>query len=329
LPERPASLEAPGVRVGGEWLVASTPYPNVRSGLVSQIVRREGSGELVIIGSDAAVFLPRDGGLPRVVGFVPQAGHAELLEWPGELPRFVDSGGGGWQLGGLYGPEGRRLWQPDQDAGMDDLAAGDVDGDGIPEFVVGYNGGGGIRLLDAARKERWRQADANVWHVEVLDTDGDGKAEIVHSNAAGQLTVREASGEVRRRVHIEGYLADFSVVRWPPTQLGLLHAADSHTEIVDFDGKARARLNTPDTSRLGQARAVATRFADADHLALAVSQRHWDRSQLFVFDASGARVYHEVLPGQCVALAASDPNALLLGCGERVLRYEPRARPQG
>src|SRR6185295_3356852 len=115
----------------------------------------------------------------------------------GQAPRYIDRGGGGWQTGAFIGEDGARLWQPDALQGMDDLAAGDVDGDGVPEFVVGYNGDGGIHLHDAAGKRRWREDDGNVWHVEVVDTDGDGRCEIVHSNAGGDLTVRDASGKVQ------------------------------------------------------------------------------------------------------------------------------------
>ena len=55
---------------------------------------------------------------------------------------------------------------------VDDTAAGDVDGDGRLEFVVGFNGGGGVRLLDSTEKMRWRKPDGNVWHVEIADLKG-------------------------------------------------------------------------------------------------------------------------------------------------------------
>jgi len=56
---------------------------------------------------------------------------------------------------------------------MDDMAAGDLDGDGVPEFVAGYNGGGGVRLFDASGKSRWRQGrSAGPLHRSQLAADG-------------------------------------------------------------------------------------------------------------------------------------------------------------
>jgi len=65
------------------------------------------------------------------------------------------------------------------------LAGFDLDGDGVPESWQGYNGGGGVRsstppgghVCDRTTLTSARQ---------IVDTDGDGKPEIVHSNAAGR-----------------------------------------------------------------------------------------------------------------------------------------------
>jgi len=327
LPERPSSLEQAGVRVGNEWLDKAPLYEDSRLGSVTQIKKRTASGELAIVGTRAAVFLPPRQGEPRVVEFRMPAGHAELLEWPDGGPRFLDRGGGGWQTGALIGADGSRLWQPPSEWGLDDLAAGDLDGDGVPEFVAGYNGGGGVRLFDATGKPRWRQDDGNVWHVEIADTDGDGKAEIVHSNAAGQVGIRDANGKVLRRVQTQGYFSQFSLVEWPRQRTGLVHAGDGVTSVVGFDGAVRASLPTPDTSFLGDAHAALARFGGIDHLVLAVSATTWDRTQLFVFDHAAILRYREVVAGNCVAVAAPEPNAFLFGCGSRVLRYS--ARPAG
>ncbi len=327
LPERPSSLDQPGVRVGNEWLDKAPLYEDSRLGSVSQIKKRTPSGELAIVGTQAAVFLPPRQGEPRVVAFRMPAGHAELLEWSDGGPRYLDRGGGGWQTGALIGEDGSRLWQPPSEWGMDDLAAGDLDGDGVPEFVAGYNGGGGVRLFDATGKSRWRQDDGNVWHVEIVDTDGDGKPEIVHSNAAGQVSVRDANGKLLRRVQAEDYFSEFSLVEWPRQRTGLVHTRDGLTSVLDFDGTVRASLQTPDTGSLSDAHGAIARFGGADHLVLAVSASTWDRTQLFVFDEGAVLRYWEVVPGNCVAVAAPEPNAFLFGCGSRVLRYS--GRPSG
>jgi hypothetical protein len=247
------------------------------------------------------------------------------VEWAsGAPPRYIDRGGGGWRTGAVIGEDGGRRWQPERLTGMDDLAAGDVDGDGIPEVAVGYNGGGGVHLHDAAGTRRWRQDDGNVWHVEIVDTDGDGRPEIVHSNAAGQLTIREADGSVRRRLRPEAYFSQFSLVEWPRGQSGLLHAGDEGAQVVGFDGKTRLRLKAPDSGFLMNAHGAAARFGGDDYLVVTLSMSGWDRTQLVVFDGSGALRYREVVAGTCDAVAAPEPEAFLFGCGHAVLRYAAR-----
>jgi hypothetical protein len=325
VPKRPSSLDQPGVRVGNDWLNKAVLSEDSRLGAVTQIKKRLPSGELAVIGTRAAIFLPPGRGKSRVVEFRMPAGHPELIEWPGGGPRYLDRGGGGWQTGALIGEDGSRLWQPPTEWGMDDLAAGDLDGDGVPEFVAGYNGGGGVRAFDAMGKERWRDADANVWHVEIVDTDGDAKPEIVHSNAAGEVTTRDANGKVLKRTRAAGYFSDFSLVEWPSQRIGLLHGGDNTTSVVDFDGSTRAALQTPDTGILTDAHGALVRFRGSDHLVLAMSASLWDRTQLFVFDRGGVLRYREVMPGKCVAVAAAEPDAFLFGCDSRVYRYSRRS----
>lgn len=308
-----------GVRKGAEWLASSLLHEDARLGSITQIVTRSG-GELAIVGTRAAVFLPPSPGAPRAVAFAEPAGRAELVEWPDGQPRFVDRGGGGWRTGALIGTDGRQSWRPDDEMGMNDLAAGDLDGDGTPEFVVGYNGWGGVRLLDASGKERWREDDGNVWHVEILDANADGKPEIVHSNASGLMTLRDAGGRVMRRLAVERYLSNFSPVSWPQGT-GLLHIDDGRTSIIDFDGRARTELETPETSAFGQARGTVALLDGGRHLVMTASQSHWDRAQLFVFDQGNVLRYREVLAAECVAVAAPEADSFLLGCGSRVLRY--------
>lgn len=321
LPQRPASLEQSGVRLGDGWLHRTVLHEDARLGSVTQIRRRPASGELAVVGTRSALFLPATRGTPRVVEFQRPSGEVELVDWPHGGPRYLDRGGGGWQRGALIAEDGGTLWQPDSGMGMNDMAAGDLDGDELPEFVVGYNGGGGVHLLDATGKPRWRRSDDNVWHVEIVDTDGDGRPEIVHSNAGGLLTVRDASGEVLKRANADSYFSQFSVVQWPSGRTGLLHAGDDATSIVDFDGRLRSRFETPDTSFLADARGVAVRLDGTDHLVLAVSQSNWDRTQLFVFDHGGIARYREILAGTCGSLAALDVRSFLFGCHDRVYRY--------
>jgi FG-GAP repeat len=320
LPKRPSSLDATDIRIGTGWLERTQLLEDVRLGAINQLLRRS-SGELAIVGGRAALFMPARPGDARIVEFSGRFGEVELLDWPDGGIRYLDRGGGGWQTGALIGADGRVLWQPSAGFGMNDIAAGDVDGDGEPEFAVGYNGGGGVHLLDSAGRTRWHEDDGNVWHVEIVDTDADARPEIVHSNAAGEVTVRDASGKVLRRSATEGYLSQFSLVQWPPAQVSLLHAGDGMTRVVGFDGQVRRPFRTPDTTFLDDARGATVRLNEANHLVLIVIQSSWERTQLFVFDEVGTPRYREVLAGTCSALGVRRPDEFLLGCNGRVYRY--------
>jgi hypothetical protein len=100
---------------------------------------------------------------------------------------FLDRGGHGWSDASLYGKDGHLLWAYGGMPGVDDMAAGDLDGDGQPEFVVGFNGAGGLRCLDDTAHEQWRKMGGNIWHVEIVDMDGDGKPEIIQHRCSRRI----------------------------------------------------------------------------------------------------------------------------------------------
>jgi outer membrane protein assembly factor BamB len=143
--------------------------------------------------------------------------------------------------------KGKQLWQSAKRSGVDDCAPGDVNGDGKLEFAVGYNGGGGVCLLDAQGKELWHKMDGNVWHVEILDINQDGRPEIVHSNAGGELTVRNAAGDIYYRAQTAGYFSHFSTGPWPTTA-GPTRAIELDTGtvlVINADGSTAAKLSAP------------------------------------------------------------------------------------
>jgi peroxiredoxin len=92
--------------------------------------------------------------------------------------------------------DGNQIWSYPQGDGIDDVWAADLDGDGQDEVIVGFNGGTGLHVLDAAGKPRWKNTDlGNVWHVSAGDMDGDGTLEVVTTSAQGDAHVFAANGE--------------------------------------------------------------------------------------------------------------------------------------
>ena len=119
----------------------------------------------------------------------------------------------------LFDKEGQVKWRYAGGflAGVDDSVSGDIYGDGKLSLVIGLNGGGGLVLINREGKTVWKKKEGNVWHVETLDTNGDGRDEILHSNAPGQLLVRNANGDVIAEYLPGHYIADFtSSSCWTP-----------------------------------------------------------------------------------------------------------------
>ena len=115
----------------------------------------------------------------------------------------------------LFDKEGHVSWRSEGTwPGVDDSVSGDLYGDGKFSVVIGFNGGGGIALFDEQGKRLWKKEERNVWHVETLDTNGDGREEILHTNAGGQLLVRNANGDVIAQFLPGFYVSDFALTRW-------------------------------------------------------------------------------------------------------------------
>ena len=108
----------------------------------------------------------------------------------------------------LFDKNGKELWSYPGGLlhGVDDSLAGQMEKDGKAKVVVGFDGGGGIVLLDGNGTQFWKKPQANVWHVETLDTNGNGRREILRSNARGQLLVLNANGEILGR-----YLSSYQI----------------------------------------------------------------------------------------------------------------------
>ena len=172
-------------------------------------------------------------------------------------------------------------------SGVDDAASGDF-GNAVNQFVVGFNGGEGVHLLDSNGKMVWRREDGNVWHVEIVESGEHPEPLIVHSNAKGELTIRNGSGEVLARHPFEKYLSKFSITAWGTDQCRdkVITSDSSFVYIVGLDGKTIARL----PARIhgdGDGETLGTPFRASNGVSYYVSlQRYelWTRSVLRVYD---------------------------------------------
>jgi len=297
------------------------------------------SPKLCVSGTGAAVFTDRQGKSLASVTFPGTNQALSVVDVEGDgVCEFINRGSWGMQAA-LYDHRGKQLWTYGGSSGVDDMAAGDVDGDGREEFVVGFNGGGGVHLLDSQGKLRWKKNDGNVWHVEITDTNGDGRPEILHSCAAGEMVIRDASGaELLRQRPPTGYFSHFSLSAWPDrgaTPLRVISGSAGSVQVLDFQAKVLANLTAPDAPQLGAARATPVKLhaGQPAFFAVLVDVQTWNRALLYLYDAQGQLVYEESLPERAQALAAlpesNGAESLLVGGEGRVWKYQAGAKPAG
>lgn len=235
----------------------------------------------------------------------------------------------------LLDKSGSLLWSYSNRVGMDDSSPAEAGENGKTTFVVGLNGGGGIVLLDSQGKEIWRKSEMNAWHVESLDVDGDGRREILNSNARGELLVRNMNGDIENRYLAGYYVADFSLTRWgnESTRTHILVPATGFNAdcgkkvliVLDATGKIVATLDaTPgDWAR----RAAAVPMRTKNGLFFAVTETgNLPRSVLSIYSAENRIVYREILGEFCSSLNtmhSGSEDKLFLGCDSSVWEYTP------
>lgn len=297
------------------------------------------AADIAVVGSHGVDFIDAAGHVKQTVRFTEARGSFDIV-------RLDPSGAYGYltreeswsRAATLLDKEGHEIWHSDGGSwpGIDDSAAGDVDGKGKPSIVVGYNGAGGVALFDLQGNRLWKKLEANVWHVETLDTNGDGRAEILHSNAGGQLVVRNASGDVIGRYLSGVYVSHFAVTLWgdeqQPTHI-LVPISEAHEGgcnpmfvILEANGKQVARLESPLGDLFSRTKSTPIRFPKASQF-FAVIENDFasDRSNLLLYDGGHRVVYQEILGESCLGLAEAgkEVGRLLVGCNGKIWEFSP------
>lgn len=332
---RSPALAKPGIRFGSGFLSKSRFLADQTLGAVTDIVPGKGDPapgvEIGIAGTEGADFVDGSGIVKSRVHFdggphsrisIVDVNHDGVCE-------FMNRGS--WSSkAALLDHKGKMLWEYGGSPGVDDMAAGDINGDGLLEFAVGFNGGGGVDLVDSKGRKQWNQPDGNVWHVEMVDTNGDGRLEIVHTNAGGEITVRDASGSVISRSSAAAYCDDFDLCKWPTggSRPYLLEPSDGSIWLFDYNGSTVARLDAPGCVSPNRVKVTPARLRQGrpEYLAVLVEYARENQSILYVYDSAKKLVYEESLPEAYGSIAAarlgkSGDESILIGGPGHILRY--------
>ena len=316
-------------------------YTGESLGDISQIrvgwpADREGA-DIAVVGAQGAHFVDAAGQLKKSVRFSIEE------RCPVAVVRIDAAGGYGyltrdesWAVPAtLFDKEGQVRWRSKSWPGIDDSVSGDVNGDGKLSVVLGFNGGGGLLLLDGQGKELWKKEESNVWHVETLDTNGDGREEILHSNAKGELLVRNGNGDVIARYLPNFYVSHFALTRWGKEARAshiLVPISESHEGcckpafiLLDADGKKVTELESPLGDLFTRMSATPIRFGKESEY-FAVLEATSGRSMLLLYGEDGQIIYQEILGESCLGMAAlpkKDGERLLVGCTAKIWEYSP------
>jgi peroxiredoxin len=140
--------------------------------------------------------LTADGGNKHEVSIAGSVGVLRLAKLTaGPDPEFLAFAHWGHSVDAC-GADGRKLWQSPSLFGIDDVWPADLDGDGLDEIIIGYNGMTGLYVLSAKRSVVWKVTShmGNVWHVCAGDVTGDEKPEVITTSARGVVHVFDAVG---------------------------------------------------------------------------------------------------------------------------------------
>lgn len=160
-----------------------------------------------------------------------------------------------------FDDDGTALWTYRPDLAPDDAWVGDVDGDGIDEIAIGFNGSDGVHLVNADGSSRWEYTRiGNVWHVCIADTDGDGTMEVVTTSAGGQVHVFSAEGQNKANLRSGIYA---NMVRVATTSAGdviaIVGGGGRGLVGIDFEGNQLFKTRVPGMN--GQSRLMAAEAA--------------------------------------------------------------------
>jgi len=298
---------------------------------------------LTLLGGKKVDFLDANAGLKKQISF------SKFIGCPLQAVQ-LDAGGDygfltrdqSWAVNVvLFDKSGREVWNyPGGLNGVDDSTVGEVGTDGKSTVVVGFNGGGGLVLVNSQGKKIWEKPESNVWHVETLDIKGDGHREILNTNAGGQLLVRNATGEVIAQYLPGYYVSHFSLTRWGnesqpthilvPTKQNKEGCCKKVLLVLDAEGNSVASLDAPEGEWIHKTNGTPVQQKNNAALYAVLQTGTLPRSLLSIYNSDGKITYQEILGDRCLAINTMPgdlADRLLIGCGSSVWEYSPLTRP--
>jgi len=331
----------PGVRTGSGVLPKKLFMNLSNIGSVTDIQRGElrspGKVELGVAGEYGARFFDEHGKPDASIDFAVREPHglrvaADIVGLSSSHRlRFFRHGYAAYAS--LVDADGKEIWRTPYSPFASTF--GRLNGDGTEEFIFARTPDAVIEARNGSAAIVWQTQPGNtVFKLAVISADG-GEGSKLLAVESGRLIGFGPHGErlFERIPPTGGYFHAFSPVRWPSVCTGqcLLVSTNDKIFLLTLDGEKEVTELT--AGYMYQAHGVAVRLYENDRPLLAVAGEMPSRGKeerfggaLYIFDAQGSLVYHEVLPERVEALgvlpAADGKSETLLVCGEdKVWQY--------
>lgn len=328
-----SNLGAAGVRKGSGFVTSTVLLRDDRLGKVTDITPDRQNPELFwIAGLKNIMAIQPDG---RVTSVIPVPVGTFDFHWVDLDNKAALINAGSWVSAPfLLDANGKTVWSySSESTGVNNMTACyNILGDNKTEFVVGFNGAGGVHLLDENGHLVWKVPEVNVWHVEAQDLNDDGKVKIVHSDSKGKLVVRNPDGMVLKEYQPPVYVSNFTLTDWINPDGPTAALLPDQTKYVFYSftkGAIVAEWESGIDISQGKTRAnwVVWNPASGKSLAILTTFILNKQSVLTIYSEAGQMQYQEVFPEACEGLGVVDgttPGSHFLLCGGdgQVIQYQ-------
>lgn len=333
----------PGIRVGEGVLEKRTVTLDGRINWVTDFVHADidaGPGtEFGVTSPEGILVLDAD---------YNQLSYKPIVEYVDEI-RFVYSPAKGqyfaynmqsWyeeDLVSLFDMDGKQLWTFENPDGAATMRAGDVNGDGEPEFCVIYSNdeydeSEDLIVLDGDGQELWRKDIDYTWDFAVADLTGDGIDDICVFDESDRISI-EVSPEETKPVLSEPILdaSMLTPVAWPAgesARTNLLLMLTEKLQLIDGTGNTVQILDAPDLNYPDDMRATAITFEPGGpaYLAVIVNCFYPEYTQFYLYAPEDGRlVYYEAFSSYTAGLlpiySETGEGRLLVGGDDCLYEY--------